>query len=158
MLRPAEPSDLRALLALAEGTGVFKPLEIQALEEVLLDYHAGEHENGHRCVTARFDAAPVGFAYWAPAPMTEGTWQLWWIAVRRDLQGRGWGERLLAHCEAEVRAAGGRLLLIETSSLAGYEPTRRFYLRHGYERHAATRDFYADGDDLIVFRKRLRQP
>lgn len=155
-LRPSQPADSRALLAIAEGTGVFKPIEIQALGEVLSDYHAHERENGHRCVTAWREGTPIGFAYWAPAPMTDRSWHLYWIAVRRDLQSLGLGAQLLAACEAEVFAAGGRLLLIETSSLPGYEPTRRFYVRHGYETPAVIRDFYADGDDLLVFRKRLR--
>jgi GNAT superfamily N-acetyltransferase len=154
-LRPSQPSESRALIELAEGTGVFKPLEIQALGEVLSDYHAHEREGGHRCTTAWLDGSPVGFVYWAPAEMTDRTWQLWWIAVRSDLQSRGFGAGLLAHCEAEVRAAGGRLLLIETSSLPGYQPTRRFYLRHGYGGPSRVPDFYADGDDLLVFRKRL---
>ena len=51
-LRPSQPSESRALIELAEGTGVFKPIEIQALEEVLSDYHAHERANGHRCTTA----------------------------------------------------------------------------------------------------------
>jgi GNAT superfamily N-acetyltransferase len=155
MLRPCEPAETPALLALAEGTGVFKPIEIVALEEVLLDYHAHERANGHRCVTAWEAGKPIGFVYWAPESMTDRTWYLWWIAVRRDLQGGGRGARLLAHCEDAVRAAGGRILLIDTSSLPGYAPTRRFYARHGYEAPVSIRDFYADGDDLLVFRKRL---
>jgi GNAT superfamily N-acetyltransferase len=154
-LRPSQPADSRALLAIAEGTGVFKPIEIQALEEVLSDYHEKERENGHRCVTAWQEGVPIGFVYWAPTPMTDRSWHLYWIAVRRDLQSLGSGARLLAHCEAEVRAAGGRLLLIETSGLPSYEPTRRFYLKHGYEPPAVVRDFYADGDDMLVFRKRM---
>ena len=154
-LRPSEPGDSRALLAIAEGTGVFKPIEIQALEEVLSDYHAHERANGHRCATAWRGDAPVGFVYWAPAPMTDRSWYLYWIAVRRDLQSHGSGTRLLAFCEAEVLAAGGRLLLIDTSSLPSYAPTRRFYAKHGYRPPAVIRDFYADGDDLLVFSKRL---
>ena len=154
-LLPSQPADSRALLAIAEGTGVFKSIEIQALEEVLSDYHAQEHANGHRCVTGWREGGPIGFVYWAPAPMTDRTWHLYWIAVRRDLQSLGSGARLLAFCEAEVLAAGGRLLLIETSSLPSYEPTRRFYAEHGYQPPAVIRDFYADGDDLLVFRKRL---
>jgi GNAT superfamily N-acetyltransferase len=154
-LFPSQPSESRALIELAEGTGVFKPIEIQALGEVLSDYHAHERANGHRCTTARVEGSPIGFVYWAPAEMTDRTWHLWWIAVRSDLQSRGIGADLLAHCEAEVRSAGGRLLLIETSSLPGYEPTRRFYLGHGYDGPSPVPDFYADGDDLLVFRKRL---
>jgi GNAT superfamily N-acetyltransferase len=155
LLRPSQPDDSRALLSIAEGTGVFKPIEIQALEEVLSDYHAREREQGHRCVTAWREEGPIGFVYWAPTPMTDRSWHLYWIAVRRDLQSRGAGARLLAHCETEVLAAGGRLLLIETSSLPAYEPTRRFYHKHGYQPPAVVPDFYADGDDLLVYRKRL---
>ena len=84
-------------------------------------------------MTAWRGGEPIGFVYWAPAAMTDRTWHLYWIAVRRDLQALGSGARLLAFCEAEVRAAGGRLLLIETTSLPGYAPTRRFYKKHGYE-------------------------
>ena len=155
VLRPSQPADSRALLAIAEGTGVFKPIEIQTLAEVLFDYHARERANRHRCVTAWRDGAPYGFAYWAPEEMTDRTWYLYWIAVRRDLQSLGSGAQLLAYCEAEVRAAGGRLLLVETSSLPSYEPTRRFYAKHGYEPPTVIRDYYADGDDLLLFRKRL---
>jgi GNAT superfamily N-acetyltransferase len=155
LLRPSEPAETPDLLALAEGTGVFKPLEIQALKEVLDDYHARERENGHRCVTAWCDGCAIGFAYWAPAAMTDRTWHLYWIAVRRDLQARGLGARLLAACESDIRAAGGRLLLIDTSGLPSYAPTRRFYAKHGYEPPRTIPDFYADGDDLLVFRKRL---
>ena len=155
MLRPSEPSETPALLAIAEGTGVFKPIEIQALAEVLGDYHAQEHANGHRCVTAWQDAQPIGFVYWAPEEMTDRSWCLWWIAVRRDLQTRGVGAELLGACEDGVRGAGGRLLLVETSGLPSYAPTRRFYALHGYEAPAVIRDYYADGDDLLVFRKRL---
>jgi ribosomal protein S18 acetylase RimI-like enzyme len=156
MLRACEPSDTAALLALAEGTGAFKPHEIQVLGEVLLDYHAHEHANGHRCITAWDASGAAGFAYWAPTPMTDRSFHLYWIAVRRDLQARGWGARLLARCEEEVRAAGGRLLLIETSAQPGYAAARRFYAEHGYAAAARIADFYADGDDLIVFRKRLK--
>ena len=154
-LLPSEPADTPALIALAEGTGVFKPGETRTLAEVLGDYHAHEQANGHRCVTAWQDAEAIGFVYWAPEEMTDRTFCLWWIAVRRDLQSRGAGAELLRTCEQGVFAAGGRLLLIETSSLPEYEPTRRFYAKHGYGEPSVVRDYYADGDDLLVYRKRL---
>jgi GNAT superfamily N-acetyltransferase len=154
-LQPSQPADSQALIALAEGTGAFKPIEIQALEEVLSDYYAREQANGHRCLTAWRGEEPVGFVYWAPASMTDRTWHLWWIAVRRDHQSRGLGAWLLAACEDGVRSAGGRLLLIETSSLPGYGSTHRFYRKHGYGTPSVIPDFYADGDDLLVFPKRV---
>ena len=47
------------------------------------------------------------------------------------------------------------MLLIETSSLAHYDLTRKFYGKHDYVQSAVIKDFYADGDDLVVFSKRL---
>jgi ribosomal protein S18 acetylase RimI-like enzyme len=154
MLRPTVPDDTPALLELARGTEVFKPHEIVALREVLDDYHATNRAAGHRSVTAE-EAGILGFAYYAPAAMTDRTWYLYWIAVRSDLQARGLGGRLLRHAEDEIRASQGRIMLIETSSMPYYALTRKFYLKHGYDQEAVLRDFYAEGDDMVVFRKRL---
>ena len=156
MIRPTTPADTPALLALTEGTGVFKPHEIEALDEVLSDYHAANHAYGHVAVTDERHGEVVGYAYYAPAAMTDRTWYLYWIAVTKETQARGVGTGLLRHAEGDVRRRGGRVLFIETSSLPHYEPTRRFYLKHGYEVTGVLRDYYADGDDMVVFRKRLK--
>jgi GNAT superfamily N-acetyltransferase len=137
---------------IADGTGVFKPIEIVALREVLDDYFTGD-EKGHRAVTFEQNGQPVGFAYFAPTPMTDRTWHLYWIFVDKTLQARGVGARLLAHVESEITAAGGRQLVIETSSLPSYDLTRKFYLKYGYDQEATVRDFYADGDHQVIFRK-----
>ena len=155
MIRPTVPADTPVLVPLAEQTGVFKPLEIQALREVLDDYHDANRAAGHRCVTLEREGGVLGFAYYAPEAMTDRSWSLWWIAVLPGQQGRGLGAGLLKHVEEDARAAGARVLFIDTSSLPHYEPTRKFYLKHGYEVTAVLRDFYADGDDKVVFRKRL---
>jgi ribosomal protein S18 acetylase RimI-like enzyme len=155
MIRPTRPDDTPQLLELATATGVFKPLEIQALREVLDDYHATNRATGHLAVTCEQDGSAIGFAYYAPAAMADRTWYLYWIAVRPHLQARGVGTVLLRHAEEDIRHRQGRLFLIETSSLPHYDLTRRFYLKHGYEQEAVLRDFYADGDNMVVFRKRL---
>jgi ribosomal protein S18 acetylase RimI-like enzyme len=87
--------------------------------------------------------------------MTDRTWYLYWIAVAADQQGRGLGGRLLDFVERDIRDQQGRLLLIETSTTPHYAPTRRFYLKKGYAQAATIPDFYADGDGLAVFAKRL---
>ena len=155
MIRPALEADTDVLVRIAEGTGVFKPLETATLRELLGEWHAGGCE-GHRAVVRELDGRPAGFAHWAPTPMTEGTWHLYWIFVDKAIQAKGMGTELLRHVESEVAGSGGRLLLIETSGLPSYELTRRFYLKHGYEQAAVLRDFYSDGDDQVVFRKRLK--
>ena len=155
MIRPTVPADTPALVALAQGTGVFKPHEMQALQEVLDDYHASNQDEGHLCVTYEKDGQIIGFAYYAPAAMTDHTWYLYWIAVTKKTQAKGVGGALLRHVEGDSRKNQARVLFIETSSLPQYELTRRFYLKNGYEQAAVLRDYYSDGDDMVVFRKRL---
>jgi ribosomal protein S18 acetylase RimI-like enzyme len=157
MIRPTVPGDTPTLLALTQATGVFKPIEIEALKEVLDDYHAFNHAHGHRSLTYEQEGLVIGFAYYAPAAMADRTWYLYWIAVSKQIQARGVGSELLRHIEEEIRQAKGRLLLIETSSLPHYDLTRRFYLKHGYEQAAVLRDYYADGDDMVIFRRHFGQ-
>ena len=78
-----------------------------------------------------------------------------WIAVAPPEQGSGLGGALLRHAEDEARRQSGRVLFIETSSLPHYELTRKFYLKHGYEVNGQLRDYYADGDDMVIFRQRI---
>ena len=155
MLRPTTLADSDLLVELAEATRVFKPHELVALEEVLADYHGLNQVQGHVAVTWDEGEDVRGFAYYAPAALTLGTWYLYWIAVAPACQGQGLGRRMLEHAEEDILRRDGRLLLIETSSQSSYDATRRFYVRQGYAHEATLRDFYAPGDDLVVFRKEL---
>ena len=155
MIRPTTRADKATLMALAEGTGVFKPMEIEALSGVFDEFFEEYEAQGHKCVTYEDGGQVLGFAYYAPTWMTDRTWYLWWIAVSKQQQAKGVGTALLLHLEQDIRAQNGRLLLIETASLPSYEPTRRFYLKHRYEQAAVIKDYYADGDSLVVFGKRL---
>jgi GNAT superfamily N-acetyltransferase len=155
MIRPATPEDTATLVGLARETAVFKPVEIVALREVLDDYHASNQALRHVCVVVEGEGGVLGFAYLAPEAMTDQSWSLWWVAVQPERQGRGLGMRLLQYAEETARAAGARVMFIDTSSLPHYEPTRRFYRKHGYDVAAVLADWYADGDDKVVFRKRL---
>ena len=156
MIRPTLESETDALVQLAESTGVFKPHEIEALRDVLDDFHAENSTFGHRAITAVHEGQPIGFAYYAPIEMTDRSWNLYWLAVGKVVQARGTGTMLLHHAEAEVVKSGGRLFLIETSALPSYDLTRKFYLKHGYEQASVISDYYSDGDDMVTFRKRLR--
>lgn len=155
MIRPTLQEEAALLVEMTRETGHFKPMEIQALCEVFADYYDFNREIGHCCVTLEGQGQLQGFAYYAPAAMTEGTWHLYWIVVRKETQARGAGTELLRHVEADIRQQQGRQLLIETSSLPHYDLTRKFYVKNEYAPHAVVKDFYAVGDDLIIFRKEL---
>lgn len=154
-MRRTTPADTPVLQALANETGSFRPLEICTLGEVLNDYHHFAQELGHRAVTYERHGQVLGFAYYAPEEMTDRTWKLWWIVVRKNCQGQGIGGLLLRYLEEDIRREQGRILFIETSSLATYEATRQFYRKHDYEESGTLADYYAEGDGLVCFRKKL---
>jgi len=120
----------------------------------LLDEHLAGDED-YRFIGA-FDADElIGYACWGPTPGTEGTWDLYWIVVARERQGAGIGSMLLRHVERTLATERGRLVVVETSSRADYEPTRRFYEARGYTRTAVIPGYYAPGDDLVIYLKDL---
>jgi len=153
MIRPVTPADVERLVVLTEATAFFRPREIETLWGVLDNYFTGE--TGHACFVFEDGGVVVGYVYVGASDEADDTWYIWWIAVDPLTQGRGVGKELLQFAEDEARRRGGRVMFVETSSVPGYEPTRRFYLKNGYDREAVLRDYYADGDDLVVFRKRL---
>jgi ribosomal protein S18 acetylase RimI-like enzyme len=153
MIRPTTPADANRLIELTEATAFFRPHEIEALRGVLDAFFEGD--TGHACFMSETDGMIDGYVYLGEADMADRTWYVWWIAVDPSTQGRGIGKELLTFAEAEAGRCGGRVMFIETSGMPSYESTRRFYLKNGYAREAVLRDYYADGDDLVVFRKHL---
>jgi ribosomal protein S18 acetylase RimI-like enzyme len=97
----------------------------------------------------------VGYACFGATPMTEGTFDLYWLVVAEEARGRGVGRGLLTAVEDELRGRGARLLRIETSSLEGQGGAARFYTQTGYRQVGLVADFYRPGDDLITFAKVL---
>ncbi|MCS6977090.1 MAG: GNAT family N-acetyltransferase [Gemmatales bacterium] len=156
LIRPTLPDDIPELVRLTSATGVFRATEIKTLEEVLDQAVAQPGGEGYHSYTLEAEGRLLGFSIHGPNTMTEGTWDLYWIVVRAEQHRTGWGSRLLGFVEEDIRKRGGRLIVAETSSLPSYEPTRRFYLKHGYAQAAVVPDYYADGDSLIFFCKRLR--
>lgn len=154
MIRPATPDDSMAVTALAVAAGLFPANDTEVPDRMMADYFGGNSGAGHMCVIDE-EGDPLGVAYYAPAPATDGTWYLTMIAVRPDRQGQGRGAALMSHVEGALRAGGHRVLLVETSGTPDYERTRAFYAKCGYEEEARIRDYYAAGDDMVLFRKAL---
>lgn len=155
MIQPTTPDDTAAVLALAVATGLAPPDGTEEVRDALAGHFAGGRDVW---VTDDDGGEVVGVAYAAPERMTDGTWNLYMIAVRPDRQGRGRGTALVRHVEQTLTARGVRVLLVETSGLADFEPARAFYRKCGYEEEARVRDFYKTGDDKVIFRKALAAP
>lgn len=159
LVRPLQASDRAAVLDIVTRVGNFTSEEIGVAIELVDEWLADGEASGYIAYVLDEPESQRsgvrGYVCFGPAPMTDGTYDLYWIAVDPDDQGRGFGVRLLAAVEDEVKARSGRLLLIETASQASYAATARFYERAGYTIVSRIEDFYRKGDDKLVFAKRF---
>jgi GNAT superfamily N-acetyltransferase len=147
--------DKPALVKILHHTPEFKPAEVVVAEEVIDSFLDDPQESGYHVLIAESDATVIGYICYGPTPLTEGTWDIYWMAVNPERQDKGIGAALLEAAEESIIEAGGRLAIIETSSIPSYEKTRRFHHHHGYELVARVPGFYAIGDDKLILRKRL---
>ncbi len=90
-----------------------------------------------------------------PEEAADRVFDLTMIAVRPDRQGQGRGAALMRHAERDLRDHGQRLLVVRTSGTSRYDWTRAFYRGLGYVEHVRVPDYWTDGDDLVLFTKRL---
>jgi ribosomal protein S18 acetylase RimI-like enzyme len=128
-----------------------------AVAEELIDCYLEDTSNsGYHILVAHVDSTVAGYICYGPAPLTEGTWDIYWVAVAREKQGQGIGGALMKSAEKEIVKAKGRLSIIETSSTSAYEKTRHFHVSQGYQIVACIPDFYTPGDDKLILQKRLR--
>jgi ribosomal protein S18 acetylase RimI-like enzyme len=154
MIRFITPNDTNALLALAKATGLFESDQVEELAQMLNQHFSAETDSPDLWFTDA-DDEPVGVAYVSPERMTEGTWNLYLIAIHPDRQRQGRGAALLSYVEKILTERGERVLLVETSGLEDFEYVRVFYRKSGYDEEARIREFYRAGDDKIIFRKAL---
>ena len=146
-------ADKPALMLILRDTPEFEPAEIPVAEEVI-DTGLADPECYHLFVAER-EGFITGYICYGITPLTESTWDIYWMAVERHQRGLGIGGILLCSAEEDIARRQGRLIIIETSGKPMYDNTRRFYLSHQYEFVCRIEDFYAPGDDKIVFKKSL---
>ena len=98
---------------------------------------------------------PVGYICYGPTPMTQGTFDLYWIVVDPNFQGKGIGSKLLDFLTEVVRGKGGGMILADTSTIPQYEKTKNFYIQNGFQEVAKVPDYYYPGNDRVTFCKRI---
>ena len=156
MVRPMTNGDHERVMEIIRATRFFLPEEIKVAEELIDIYLCQPDQQDYQIVVAEDEQGEVvGYMTYGPTPLTEGTWDLYWIAVSPEVQSQGYGRLLVRHLEDEVKENGGRLVIIETSSQPKYLPTRKFYEKLGYREMARIPDFYRPGDDRVIFGKYL---
>ena len=152
-MRAFGPDDGPSVVDLVVAAGMFARDEAGFLAGGVLEPD-GE---GSTCLVE--DAADgqglASVLFYRPEDSAERAYDLTMIAVRPDLQGGGRGAALMRHAEDDLRERGQRLLVVRTSGTDQYARTRAFYRHLGYVEHARVPDYWTDGDDLVLFTKRL---
>ncbi|MEO1262851.1 MAG: GNAT family N-acetyltransferase [Bacteroidota bacterium] len=105
--------------------------------------------------TATENGLPISIGYCAPEKLAEGTFNLYAIGVRGDVQGKGIGKKMMQYLEEQLKQKGHRVLIVETSGTDDFELTRKFYENLDYNKEAVIRDFWDEGDDKVVYWKKL---
>jgi ribosomal protein S18 acetylase RimI-like enzyme len=157
-IRAATRDDADAAKVLAVASGLFAEDELGGFGEMLSGCFDGSLDDHSWLVHEGDDGEVVGAAYYAPEPFSDRMWNLYFLAVMPEHQGSGTGGVLIEHVEQTLRDAGenhDRVLIVETSDLDRFEPTREFYRKHGFDEEARIRQFYGPDDDKIVFWKSL---
>lgn len=147
------PSDRGAVRSIVERTGFFLDDEIDVAVELVEEHLARGQAWGYHFVFAEFEGVVVGYACYGPIACTAASYDLYWIAVDPTQQGQGIGRQLMRATESQIVAAGGRRIYIDTSGQPKYAPTRAFYERSGFRCAARLVDFYAPGDDRLIYEK-----
>lgn len=154
---PIKESHKEPLRKLLWETNTFRGDEIEVALELVdecLAYTVFNPEN-YQIYSAIEGGALLGYVCFGKTPMTLSTYDLYWIAVAREAQGKGVGKRLFEFTCKEVEAQGGKLIVIETSSQSHYENTRRFYEKIGCRLEAQIKNFYRVGDDKLIYTKHI---
>ena len=141
-----------AILTLTQGTGFFPEHEIAVLETICKDFNKGGSEkSGYYFLLATENGEILGFTCFGPNPVSTHSWDLYWIVVKHRKQGKGIGKNLMLESFRIAKENRGGLIWIETSGRELYAPTWKFYENCGCTKSATLKDFYAPGDDKIIY-------
>ena len=155
-IRPMTKRDKSVIMRILKNTPEFTRAEVVVAEEVIDAYLKDPVGSGYFTFVAVEESRVMGYICYGPTPLTEGTWDIYWVAVDGQQQGKGIGRLLMAFAESKLKEGSARIALIETSSKADYEKTQRFYDKLGYELICRVPDFYKPGDDKLILQKKLK--
>jgi len=143
-------------MTILRSTPEFLPSEVVVAEEVIDAYLTNSLKSGYHILVANKGGEISGYVCYGETPLTEGTWDVYWIAVDRKFQGAGVGTALMKAAESNIQKSNGRMVVIETSSKPDYNKTRKFHTAQGYSEVAFIPDFYTVGDGKVIMVKRLK--
>ena len=149
------PEDTERVRKLVDITGFFNPEEVEVAVELVRERLQKDEASGYHFIMAEHYGRLIGYTCYGPIPCTQSSFDVYWIAVHPDYQGRGVGRQLLKETERRIKNAEGVRVYVDTSQRLQYASTRAFYERCGYQLESLLPDFYAQGDGKVIYCKQL---
>jgi ribosomal protein S18 acetylase RimI-like enzyme len=159
MITPLEKYDREKIHKILVDTDNFNKDEIKIAMELIDIYTDNKEQKDYEIFVDRNEEDETlinGYVCIGPRPLTEGTYDLYWIAVNPSIQSRGVGSKLVNYIEDHIKSKNGRLVLIETSGKPSYEKERKFYEKNLYNKLVEIKDFYRKADSLVIYGKYLQ--
>ncbi|MBT8492539.1 MAG: GNAT family N-acetyltransferase [Deltaproteobacteria bacterium] len=155
MLRPLADGDRAAIEAVLRSDETFRDSEVAVALELVDDGLKPGGSADYWFQVAEQDGQVAGYICYGPTPMTDATFDLYWIVVGVGFRGRGLAKTLVQAMEADLRQRGGRRVRVETEQIEAYSAARSLYQRLEYPLAAQLKDFYRQGEDLLIYYKEL---
>ncbi|MDD4141649.1 MAG: N-acetyltransferase [Bacteroidales bacterium] len=122
-----------------------------AIELVETVISGGNNVENYRIIIAEECARVVGYICYARVPCTVSTYEFYWLCVDRTCQGHGIGRHLIDEALNEIAALKGLKVVLQTAGREQYKPTQMFYKACGFIEEARLKDYFAKGDDCLIF-------
>lgn len=150
-----KPLDKKYIKEILDSTSVFYDFEINIALDIVDEYFLKEDTSGYYFILAELENKVIGYVNYGPVPCTQTSWDVYWIAVKKDIMSKGIGSELMRRAEEMIKKLKGKNIWIETSSRKDYDSTRAFYEKLNYAKAAELNDFYAPGDHKVIYHKPL---
>ena len=155
-IRPVRQEDRPRIEAIILSADNFHPADIRIALELIEDALIKKEESDYIVHVLEDEEGRVqAYVCFGLNPLTDHTFDFYWMVIDREMRGRGLGRMLFQYVETQVRERGGKLLMCETSSLETYGRVVRMYEKLGYQPVARIKNFYRDGDDKLIYMKEL---
>lgn len=144
-------SDIEGLKTVVESCELFPS---EQLDEMMEEYfrNAQTPDIWFTCIDQN---KPIAIGYCVPEKLTQGTYNLLAIGVALTFQRMGIATEMMQYWEQLLKQKNARILIVETSGDPAQMAARNFYKKIGYIQEATIKDFWNDGEDKIIFLKKL---
>ncbi len=153
--RQLHEHDRDTLTGILRRTPSFIEVDVQIAIELIDDRIAKGDGINHSVILPCEGDEVMGYACYGRIPLTDNSFDLYWIVVAPERHGQGVGVQLMNRVDNEAKLLGGMRIYADTSSGKEYARARRFYQAAGFHEAARLPDFYRQGEDKLIYCREL---